>query len=157
MTATIAVQLSDVVGALMVTAAEQSPRSLFTVVLAGQLMEGSSSSVMVTVIEQVPVFPASSVVVHTTVVVPTGYTSEASVVLLKSLLYVKVDEQLSVAVGWPTVASPVHTPKSLSSVTLVGQLATGSSVSLTVTVMEQVALFPAGSVTVHVTVVEPRL
>jgi hypothetical protein len=52
--------------------AEQSPASLLTVMLEGQVIVGSSVSFTVTVKEQVAVLPLASVTSKVFVVVPTG-------------------------------------------------------------------------------------
>lgn len=75
-------------------------------------------------------------------------------VLLKLLVTV-APEQLSEVVGRATVTAAVHAPLSVSWVILAGQEMVGSSASLTVTSNEQVAVLPALSVAVKVTVVVP--
>lgn len=64
-----------------------------------------------------------------------------------------VTPQLSVAVGLLGANVAVHTAGSVGLVTLAGQVMDGACVSLTVTVKEQVAVLPAASVAVDVTVV----
>jgi len=54
------------------TIAPHSPGSFDTVMSAVQVITGGSVSTTVTVNKQVLVFPAASVAVHVTVVVPTG-------------------------------------------------------------------------------------
>ena len=66
------VQLSFPVGSVQVATAEHKPGSLDMVILAGQLVVGGSSSVTVTFIAQAEAFPAASVAVNVTLVVPTG-------------------------------------------------------------------------------------
>ena len=58
--------------ALNVTVAVQAPAPVFTAMFEGQVMIGSSLSVTVTVNVHTSVFPAGSVAVAVTVVVPTG-------------------------------------------------------------------------------------
>ena len=62
--------------------------------------------------------------------------------------------QLSVAVALYSTAA-LHTPWSLPTLMLAGQVITGNSSSLTVTVNVQAAVLPAASVAVAVTVVAP--
>ena len=91
-------QLSLTDGLVQLTTASQPE------MLDGQpLITGSSSSVTVTVWVHVEVFPAASVAVHVTVVVPTGYVAGAS------LLTVTAPVQLSEVVGVPnTTAEEEH-------------------------------------------------
>ena len=115
----------------------------------GHVITGFSVSTTVTICVQVAVFPALSVAVHVTVVVPKGKVVGAS------LLTVAVP-QLSVAVATPIEAVDEHCPKSVLMVIDDGHVITGFSVSTTVTICVQVAVFPALSVAVHVTVVVPK-
>ena len=62
--------------------------------------------------------------------------------------------QSTLAVGW-NVTLAVHLPGSVGVSTLAGQINSRVAVSLTVTVKEQVAVFPAASVAAHSTVVTP--
>jgi hypothetical protein len=143
-------QLSDVTGAPNATPdAVQIPASEFTDTSAGHAIVGFSVSFTVTVCEHVAVFPDPSVTVHVTVVAPNGKIAGA-------LFVTDATEQLSDVVGAPR-ATPlaVHNPASAETVTFAGQLIVGNCVSLTVTVCVQVAVNPAPSVTVHVTVVIP--
>jgi len=71
-----------------------APALLATVMLAGQVAVGFSSSLTVTVKLQVPVLPEASVAVQVTVVVPT-----ANIEPLAGLHTVLAPGQLSVAAG----------------------------------------------------------
>ena len=95
------------------------------------------------------VLPAASVAVHVTVVLPTANDEGA-------LLVITGVEQLSVAVA-VTNANPValQLPASALTDTLAGQVMTGRTFSITVTVCVQVLELPFTSVTVQVTVVLP--
>src|SRR6266511_2730256 len=66
-----------------------------------------------------------------------------------------VPGQLSVATGVGNVTLASHAPASVLTTMLVGQAILGGSVSLTVTVNEQLERLPAPSVAVQVTVVVP--
>ena len=63
-------QLSAPTGAVNATTFEQRPGSLLPVIFAGQVIVGSSLSVMVTVKLQVAVLPTASVAVNVFVVMP---------------------------------------------------------------------------------------
>lgn len=65
-------QLSKAPGDGMVTKASHFPGSVGRVMLAGQLTTGASLSATVISTVQVLVFPAASVAVNLTVVVPNG-------------------------------------------------------------------------------------
>jgi hypothetical protein len=142
-------QLSVTVGLGYVTIAPFSPGSLGTVTSAGQVITGASVSSTVTVKEQLAVFPDGSVAVQVTVVVPTGKKEPEAGEQLT------VTGQLSVTVGSGNVTKAPHSPGSLEMVISTGQVITGGSVSFTVTVKEHVAVLPAASVAVQVTVVFP--
>ncbi|MDN4594488.1 hypothetical protein NWF35_11350, partial [Polycladomyces subterraneus] len=63
--------------------------------------------------------------------------------------------QLSVTVGSGNVTKAPHSPGSLETVILAGQVIVGGSVSCTVTVKAQLSVFPVPSDAVQVTVVVP--
>ena len=63
--------------------------------------------------------------------------------------------QLSVAVAVPGLSVVEHEPSGLATVVSAGQEIDGASSSTTVTFWVQVAVFPAASVAVQVTVVSP--
>src|SRR5256712_16260 len=130
----VAPQLSLTVGVPTVTAALHLPASLAVVRLAGQVMVGGSLSMTVTVKLQVLLLPWISVAMLLTVVVPTGKAKPPAGVLTRLWT-----AQLSVAVT-AKVTLLVHWPGELSTVILAGQVMTGFSVSLTVTVWLQVAV-----------------
>src|SRR5690606_26260694 len=117
--------------------------SVLTVISVGQFaITGTSVSSTVTSNEHVAVLPAPSVAVYVTVVVPIGKTSPGSCVLVNV-----VPVQLSVNVGAVHVTTASHELASVLTVISVGQFAiTGTSVSLTVTSNEHVALLPEAPV-----------
>jgi hypothetical protein len=123
---------------------------LETVIFAGQVMTGNSVSVTATMNEQVDIFPAASVAVEVTVVVPGGKRLPDA-----GLLTTVTPGQLSVAVGEANITVASHSPALFETVIFGGQIMTGNSVSFTVTVNEQVDIFPAASVAVELTVVVP--
>jgi hypothetical protein len=143
-------QLSSTVGVPRTTPlAVHSSASVFTATGAGQTIVGSSTSVTVTICSQVAMFPLPSVTVQVTVVLPSGKTAGASLVT-------DAIEQLSSTVGVPrTTPLAVHSSASVFTATGAGQTIVGSSISVTVTICSQVAMFPLPSVTVQVTVVLP--
>src|SRR5687767_5065135 len=106
---------------------------------------------MVTEKVQVAVLPEASVAVIVTVVIPTG-----KLVPDEGIETTVVPGQLSVIVGVNVTTRP-QVPAVLGCVILAGQMMTGGCVSFTVTVNEQVAVFPAASAAVYVTVVTPTL
>ena len=111
--------------------------------LDGQEIVGVSISTTVTENEQVVVFPDPSVAPNTCVVTPTGNVAPLA---NPAVCRVVAAPQLSVPAG---VLNETAAPQVLESafvVTLDGQLMLGASVSLTVTVNEQVAVKPARSV-----------
>ena len=129
-----AVQLSVPVGSTQLTTASQLPGSFAWVIAVGQpASTGSSLSLTVTSkLQAREVFPAASVAVYVTVVVPTAkmepgrcdfvHTSDPTAV------------QLSVPVGSTQLTTASQLPGSFAWVIAVGQPAsTGSSLSLTVT------------------------
>jgi hypothetical protein len=147
--ATVAEQLSVAVE-LKFTTAPHEFASVFTIIFEGQVITGAWLSTTVTVNEHEVELPAASVAVEVTVVVPRlKVEPEAGT-------EVTVAEQLSVAVTLKfTTAS--HEFASLLTVMLEGQVIAGAWLSTTVTVNEHEVEFPAASVAVEVTVVEPRL
>jgi hypothetical protein len=68
-----------------------------------------------------------------------------------------VTVQLSPVVGLGVTTEAVHNPIAVFAVRLAGQVIVGAMLSVTVTVNEHVAVSPAESVTVYVTVVTPVL
>jgi len=108
-----------------------------------------SSGARVTVNAQLEWLPLASVAVHVTVVVPTGKPDPDS----GEQVTVGEGSQLSVAVAAKLTGTSKLTLHPMAM--LAGQVMAGGSVSLTVTVKEQVAIFPEGSVAVQLTVVVP--
>jgi hypothetical protein len=119
--------------------------------LAGQLIVGFSSSLTVTVNEQVvaEVLPLVSVAEQVTVVVPLGNVEPDA-----GLQLAVASGQLSLAVA-EKLTTAEHWPGSFALVMLAGQLIVGFSLSLTVTVNEQLPVLFEASVAEHVTVVVP--
>ena len=140
-------QLSVEVTLKFTTALQVFP-SVFTEIFEGQLITGDWLSETVIVNEQAEEFPAASVATEFTVVVPIGKTEpEAGV-------DVTVAEQLSVELT-VKFTTALQKPASTFAFMLPGQLMTGFSRSLTVTLKLHVAILPEGSVAVYVTVVIP--
>ena len=108
---------------------------------AGQVTTGASSSVTVTVNVHTAVFPAGSVAVAVTVVVPIENVEP------EARLYVTVAEQLSEAVASKVTNAP-HTPGSFDTVMFDGQLIVGATASFAVIATEALAVQPFASVTV---------
>jgi hypothetical protein len=144
-------QLSVAV-AVNVTLADIEHAAAVTVLSPGQTTTGFSQSFTVTQNEQTPVFPALSVAVQVTLVVPTLKVEPDAGVQVG----VRLPSQLSVAEALKVTTAP-HTPLSLHWVIGPGQLTTGFSQSFTVTQNEQEPVFPALSVAVQVTLVVPTL
>ena len=142
-------QLSAVIGVPRITpVANGSPILAFTVNPAGQIIVGGRLSETVTVWLQVALFPLLSVTVQITVVKPIGKADGA-------LLLTEATPQLSAVTGVPSATPVAVQPVLVVAVTFAGQLMVGFTLSETVTVWLQVALFPLLSVTVQVTVVTP--
>jgi hypothetical protein len=104
----------------------------------------------VTVKLHVAVFPEVSVAVQVTVVVPSG-TLEPDAGLQATV----TPGQLSEATGAGYVMITLDAPFGVTAVTFAGHMITGGCVSFTVMVNVQVAVLPAASVAVPVTVVTP--
>jgi hypothetical protein len=141
-------QLSAVV-AEKVTLLEHEPVEVFTARFAGQLATGASASVTVTVNVQMLVLPLASVAVQTTMVTPL-----AKALPLAGTHTMLSPGQLSVVVA-TKVTLLEHEPVEVFTARSAGQLATGASASVTVTVNAQMFVFPAASVAVQTTVVTP--
>jgi hypothetical protein len=114
------------------------------------------SSTTVTLCVALAVFPAASVAVQVSVVVPTGNTFPAGTPLTATVTL----GQLSVAVAIPRLAvltTALHpvAPAPVVTLTAAGAATVGFSVSLMVTDCIAVAAFPAASRAVQVTVVVP--
>src|SRR5947208_3009504 len=144
-------QLSLVLAATPSTTAvaRHEPLSALTVTSAGQLIEGSSVSLTVTVKVQLELLPEASVAVHTTLVVPFGKLDPdagAHTIEPPTQLSVKLAVKLTLLLHCPGAALTVMFP---------GQRGTGRAVSLTVTEKLQLELLPEASVAVHTTLVVP--
>ena len=104
---------------------------------------------MVTVKEQALVLPELSVAVQLTVEAPVGKVEPDG-----GVQELVTPGQLSVATAFQVTLLLVHWPASAAP-TILGQVMVGASLSLMVTVKEQVALLLEVSVAVQVTVVDP--
>ena len=142
-------QLSVPTGAAYVTTAPHTLLSLPVMIFDGQLIEGSTLSVTVTSWAHLAVLPAPSVTVQITVVVPAANVAGA-------LLVVEDTLQLSVVTGVPKATPVAVQPLLVITLTFRGQVMTGTTLSVTITSWVQLAVRPASSVTVHVTVVVPN-
>ena len=134
-----------------VAIAEQRPGSLVRNTLAGQVTEGASESVTVTVNAQAAVFPAASVATNETALDPTAKRLPEAP---PAVWTTATPGQLSEPVAENDTTAP-HWPASLFTAILPGQTTVGASTSLTVTVKEQAAVLPEPSTAVKATVVEP--
>ena len=127
---TFAEQLSFVL-TLKFILVPQANGSVFTIISAGQLICGASLSVTFTLNEQLEVLPDASVAIEETRVVPTGNIEP------EGGIDTKVTAQLSVA---PTIKLTLvpHKPKSVVTAVSAGQVITGNSRSLRITLKEQI-------------------
>ena len=141
-------QLSAVTGVPSKTPVAVQPVLVVAVIFAGQVMVGFTLSETVTVWLQVALFPLLSVTVQITVVKPIGKADGA-------LLVTEATPQLSAVTGVPSKTPVAVQPVLVVAVIFAGQVMVGFTLSETVTVWLQVALFPLLSVTVQVTVVTP--
>ena len=145
-------QLSAVVGVPNVTPKALHEEFALTVTAAGAVMVGFCVSFTVTVKLAVLVFPAASVAVYVTVVVPNANTEPEACVVVKV-----TPAQLSVAVGAVQVTVALQEPVVLPAVMFAGiPEITGAALSITVMICVAVVKLPAASVAVQVTVVFPR-
>ena len=144
-------QLSAVVGVPSVTPNALHDEFALTVTLAGAVIVGFCVSLTVTVKLAVVAFPAPSVAVYVTVVVPSGKVAPELCVLVKT-----TPAQLSLAVGAVQVTTPLHEPTAFPITIFAGIPAiVGLVLSITVTTCVAVAILPAPSVAVQITVVLP--
>src|SRR5439155_1558827 len=121
------------------------PGAVLTVRLPGQLGTGRSVSVTVTVKVQLELLPLASVAVQVTVLVPLAKLDpEAGRHRIEPPGQLSVNEnaKLTLVLHWPGAVLTVIGP---------GQLGTGRSVSVTVTVKMQFEVLPLASVAVQVT------
>ena len=144
MEVSVAPQLSEVVGAVQLTAAAQIPASAVCVMSAGvPAMVGFSVSFTVTVKAAVDVLPEGSVAVYVTVVGPLVKVAPGL------WLLVSVALQLSCAVGSVHVTAALQLPASMDWVMSVGMpTISGAVTSTMVTVKLAVVVLPAPSVAV---------
>src|SRR5437773_2871883 len=129
------------------------------VMLAGQLINGAGLSITVTVCVAEAVLPCASVAEYVSVVLPSGKLFPDGTPLRVTA---PTPGRLSVAEPLPSVALRSLTvtphevaPGPVNSVTAAGGVTTGGVLSTTVTVCVVVAVLPAQSVAVQVTVVFP--
>ena len=145
-------QLSVPTGVLNVTIALQLSASLSCVIFPGQEMLGNWVSFILTIKEQVEVFPEPSDTKNVLVVDPKGKIEpEAN----PNVCWVTAPEQLSVPTGVLYVTTALQLSASLSCVIFPGHEMLGLKVSFMVTVKEQLEVFPEPSVTKNVLVVVP--
>jgi len=102
--------------------------------------------------EQVEVFPAASVAVYVTIVVPRLNTVPGFFVVFK----VSVPPQLSDTVGAVQLTTAWQEAFAFAVMFDGHPVMTGFELSWTITLNEQVDVFPAASVAVYVTAVVPR-
>jgi hypothetical protein len=131
-----------VVGGVHVTAFEHSFAAKLTVISEGQpLITGGVLSVTVTLKVQVDLFPAASVAVYVTAVVPRANVAPAG-------MSATIAAQL-IVVGGVHVTTFEHSLAARLTVIVDGQpVMTGGVLSVTVTLKVHVDLFPAASVAV---------
>jgi hypothetical protein len=145
-------QLSETVGAVQLTVAWQDAFA-FTVMLEGHpLMTGLVLSWTITLNEQVDVFPAASVAVYVTSVVPRLKIVPGLFVVVS----VSVPPQLSDTVGAVQFTVAWQDAFAFTFMFEGHPAITGSELSWTITLKEQMEVFPAASVAVYVTSVVPR-
>ena len=102
--------------------------------------------------EQFAEFPLASVALKVTVLFPTGKEEPEG---KPAVCATETPGQLSEAVALANVATAEFVPATAQSVWLAGQVITGNSLSITVTVKLQLAALPAASVATTLTVVVP--
>jgi hypothetical protein len=145
------VQLSSAVSDQVTFALLHWPVSVLPAMLSGHVMVGFSVSLIVTLKEHVAVWPEASVAVQFTVLTPLGKVEPET-----GLHAAVTPGQLSEAVGSAHVKlALLHWPGSVLRTMFPGQLMVGFSASLITTGNEQLAVFPAASMAVQRTVLEP--
>jgi hypothetical protein len=118
--------------------------------LFGQLIVGGCLSTTVTLKKQVALLPEESIATMTTLVVPIGKIDPDAGVEINV-----TPGTLSEIFGRGYLTAIEDCPAGTGRIILSGQIIAGGSVSTTVTVKLQVAITPAGLLTVKVTVVVP--
>ncbi|KOP78207.1 hypothetical protein AN957_03155 [Cytobacillus solani] len=116
------------------------------------LKNRQGSTITITLKEQALIFPAASVAVHVTVVVPRGKKEPDA-----GVQTAVAPGQLSITVGSGKLTNAPLLPGSLNTVISSEQVITGGSESTIVTVKEHSAVLPALSVAVQITGVMPTL
>jgi hypothetical protein len=147
-------QLSVAVGATQLTTAPHMPGVLVVVTFTGhEVKTGNSLSVTETVNAQVAVLPLASVAVYDMLVTPIGNVDPDG----KPAVCVNANPaQLSLAVGAAQNTIAPHVPGVLFTLIFAGQLVnTGTWLSNTVTVNEQVVALLLASVAIYVMLVTP--
>ena len=142
-------QLSAVTGVPNVNPVTEHVAVAFVVIFAGAVIVGFTLSTTLTTCVAVAVFPAPSVTVHVTVVFPNGNATGA-------LFVTEATVQLSFVTGVPNTTPVAVHAVFVFTVIAAGATMVGFVLSTTVTTCVAVAVFPAPSVTVHVTVVFPN-
>jgi hypothetical protein len=131
-------QLSVAIGAVQVATASHSSSATSSISATGQPeITGSTSSTTITLKVHVAIFPAGSVAVYKTAVVPFGKISPGLCELTK-----EDTEQLSEAVGGVHIAVPSHEALVDTTISARHPLITGSSSSVTTTSKLHVEIFP---------------
>jgi hypothetical protein len=158
-------QLSAVVGFVVTTLAVQVPTPTFGVKFTEQVIVGFMLSVIVTVYEQVAVLFAASEAIYVTVVVPKlkvlvptlliPVAGELATVAPVNVQVNLVTAQLSAVIGFGVTTLAVQLPASTFAVIFAEQVIVGLILSTTVTDCVEVAVKPAPSVAVQVTVFGP--
>src|SRR6266853_1218080 len=131
-------QLSPTIGVPRLTlVALQEPGSALTVTVAGQLIDGRSVSLTVTVKLQPLVLPAASVSPHVTAVTPSRKVEP-----LGGLHTTVTLVQLSLALTVYVTLLALHCPASVAVTRSAGQVMAGASLSTTTTCCVQVFWLP---------------
>ena len=136
----------------MATPVAVQPMLVIVVTLAGQVIVGTCVSLTVTVKLHIALLPEPSVTLNVFTVTPVGNVAPLD---RPAVRVVEAPEQLSVPTGSAYVTTAPHTLLSLPVLILDGQLIEGSTLSVTVTNWAHLAVLPAPSVTVHITVDVP--
>ena len=111
---------------------------------------GASLSFTVTICVHSLIFPLMSIVVQVTFVTPRGYVANP-------LFTTEAIVQLSSVIGIPkSTPEAEHAPISLLTKTSAGQVITGATVSMILTIAKQLAEFPFPSFTVSIMLFAPR-
>jgi hypothetical protein len=153
---TVPGQLSVATGATHDTVVPHAPGVLFTLIFTGhEVNVGAWLSVTVTVKEHTEVFPKMSEAVNVTTVAPIGNADPLGKPAV--WLIITAPGQLSEAAGGAHDTTELHNPGVLFTAMFEGQeVNVGASLSVTVTVNEQITESPAASVAVNEILVVPN-